>query len=462
MPKKPLTLPDSSDFAIAAEITLTPEGPARGLVLHVRQGRIESVMPEGQFARLHPDVRPLGLEGHALIPGMVDTHTHTGQAFGKSLICGEPMQIWRRIWVPLEDALDEQRSYISAKQMFLEALRGGFTTIVNFNRNSPQNNEAVHRAAADTGIRLVSGVAASTDSPSARHVIDQAREHMAACARHPNVHPSLCFGFYGENLEGLDLSALSEVGRFCVDQRLLFQMHSNEHFPDVHDCIVRFGKRPIELWDSLGILHDRTLLHHATLVSAEEVALLQEANAAVSYNPVASHWKGNAVAPALEYARRGIRMGLGTDATRMDAFRTMDAAESTQRVVRGMPVLDFSCGAGFTWLDAASRGGADACGLKEVTGAIEPGLAADFLLVDLRVPEMVPSWDVEWELVRYCNRDQVRAVAVAGRFVMADGEPLHWDMEAFLKEADTLAREMVGAAGVVRIHGTATSHRTAA
>ena len=43
--------------------------------------------------------------------------------------------------------------------------------MVNFNRNSPENNEAVHQAAKDTGIRLVSGVAASTDSPSPEAVI---------------------------------------------------------------------------------------------------------------------------------------------------------------------------------------------------------------------------------------------------------------------------------------------------
>jgi len=76
-------------------------------------------------------------------------------------------------------------------------------------------------------------------------------------------------------------------------------MHSNEHFPDVHDCIVHFGKRPIELWDELGILGPQTLFHHASLVSPNEIVLIEKRQAAVSYNPVASQWKGNAVAPAL-------------------------------------------------------------------------------------------------------------------------------------------------------------------
>ncbi|MGE0803367.1 MAG: amidohydrolase family protein [Lautropia sp.] len=449
----------SPSHAIAPEIVLTPQGPARDRVVVVESGTIASVDTIQSFRQRQPGAPVLELAQTAMMPGMLDAHTHAGQTFGKALICGEPTQIWRRIWVPLEDALTERRAYLSAKLMFLEALRGGFTTVVDFNRNSPENNEAVHRAAVDSGIRLVSGVAASTDSPSAAHVIGSAQDHAAACRRHRRVHPSLCFGFYGESLAGLELAALSEIGKFCVADRLLFQMHSNEHFPDVHDCIVRFGKRPIELWNELGILHELTLLHHATLVSPNEIALLAATGAGVSYNPVASQWKGNAVAPALEYAQRGVTMGLGTDATRMDGFRNMDAAENCQRIAHGMPVLDFSCGAGWTWVEAATRGGAQASGLGAITGAIEPGLAADYLLLDMRVPELLPSYDFEWELVRFYQRDQIRAVVVGGDLVMVAGRPVGWDMDAFMEETREAARQMVEQARVTRVHGVSSSLR---
>ena len=66
------------------------------------------------------------------MPGFVDAHTHLGQAFGKSFVFGEPSQIWQRIWGPLEGSLTPDLARASASWMFLEALRGGFTTIVNF------------------------------------------------------------------------------------------------------------------------------------------------------------------------------------------------------------------------------------------------------------------------------------------------------------------------------------------
>ena len=453
---EPLDGITGDSYALAPDVILTAGGPVRDHVLVVRQGRIAAVEPRAE------GVDAIALPGSAIIPGIVDCHAHAGQTFGKSLIGGEPSQIWRRLWVPLEDALTPERSYVSAKWMFLEALRGGYTTLVNFNRNSPENNEAVHQAAQDTGIRLVSGVAASTDSPSPEAVIDSIEAHARQCSASKRVTPSLCFGFYAANLEGLALDDLAKIGRYCADNGILLQMHSNEHFPDVHECIVRFGKRPIELWDELGILGPQTLLHHATLVSPNEIDLLDRRGAAVSYNPVASQWKGNAVAPALHFAQRKVRMGLGTDNTRMDAFRMMDGAENCQRIAHGMSVLDFSCGGGWTWVDAATRGGADACGLGAVTGVLEAGRAADFLVLDMTAPEVVPSWDFEWELVRAYDRDQVKAVAVDGRLVMRDGRAVGWDSVAFVREQRQLALDMVAEAKVTRVHAVSSTLRPGA
>jgi 5-methylthioadenosine/S-adenosylhomocysteine deaminase len=443
-----------TSYVLAPELILTPKGPVHDHVLVVKEGRIAAI-------EKRTDPAAIVLPDMAIVPGMIDCHAHAGQTFGKSLIGGEPTQIWRRIWIPLEDALTPERSYVSAKWMFLEALRGGFTTLVNFNRNSPENNEAVHQAAEDCGIRLVSGVAASSESPSPEAVIADIEAHIKQCSAWSRVTPSLCFGFYAASLEGLALEDLAKIGRYCADNKVVLQMHSNEHFPDVHDCIVRFGKRPVELWDELGILGPQTLLHHATLVSANEIDLIDKRRAAVSYNPVASQWKGNAVAPALHYAQRKVRMGLGTDNTRLDGFRMMDAAENCQRIAHGMSVLDFSAGGAWTWVDAATRGGADACGLGERTGALQAGYAADFLLLDMTAPEVVPSWDFEWELVRAYDRDQVRAVAVDGRIVMRDRRAVGWDSEAFVREQRKLARDMVDAAGVTRVHAVSSTLRPA-
>jgi cytosine/adenosine deaminase-related metal-dependent hydrolase len=81
------------------------------------------------------------------------------------------------------------------------------------------------------------------------------------------------------------------MAEFCAEHDMLFQMHSNEHFMEVHDCTVKFGKRPIELFADIGALGPWTILHHVTLPSEQEIELLRSSRTAVTYNPVACVWK---------------------------------------------------------------------------------------------------------------------------------------------------------------------------
>ncbi|WP_426757694.1 amidohydrolase family protein, partial [Pseudomonas aeruginosa] len=119
--------------------------------------------------------------------------------------------------------------------------------------------------------------------------------------------------------------------------------------------------------------------------------------AAVSYNPVASAWKGNAVAQAHLMHYLGIPVALGTDGTRGDGFRLLDYAEAGQRFAHGISDGDSVCGGGQLWLDMGTKNAAQVLRLGQVTGQIAPGDAADFLLVDLAFPELLPSLNLTWD-----------------------------------------------------------------
>ncbi len=187
--------------------------------------------------------------------------------------------------------------------------------------------------------------------------------------------------------------------------------------------------------------------------------MLADTGAAVAYNPVASAWKGNAVAPAETMATFGVRLGLGTDGTRSDGFRLLDYAEAAQRFTFGIGVGDSSCGAGWRWLDMATHDAADVAGLGAVTGEIATGKRADFLLVDLDVPELTPSWDLTWELVRLASRDQIRAVFVDGRLRMWNGWPVDWDARALMRDIRAMAADTIAGAPIRKLHEPADAHR---
>ncbi|MEU6281029.1 amidohydrolase family protein [Streptomyces sp. NPDC047028] len=445
-----------AELLLVPDVTLTPDGPVAGHAVVVRDGVFADAGPAERIVRAYPALTPIRLPHHVLMPGFVDTHHHLTQSFGGSLAFGEPSEIFRRVWVPLEGALDEESAYVAAKLAALESLRGGFTTVAEAGTRAAVDADVLASAARDAGIRCVLGLVCNDTSdgtgpdadPGA--VLAAAEKHLARYASDDLVHPSLAVSVP----EAATAQTLAATARLAAEAGAVVQIHVNEHLVAVERSLVRHGLRPLEYLRHVGALGPQLLAAHATLLTASEISLLADSGTAVSYNPVASAWKGNAVAPATVFAERGIRFGLGTDGTRGDGFRLADAAEFAQRLTYGLAAGDSSCGAGWTWLDRAAAGGADAAGLGRLTGRIAAGAAADFLLADIGGPEMQPSWDLPWELTRRGNRDQLTAVFVAGRLRLWRGGPVGWDGAALVRRAAELAPRVVRRAGVTRAHPT--------
>jgi 5-methylthioadenosine/S-adenosylhomocysteine deaminase len=443
---------------LAPAQTLLDDGPRADWAVQVADGRFADIGPRDDLRRRHPDLHAIELPDTLLMPGFVDTHHHLTQSFGKALAFGEPSEIFQRIWVPLERHLDEHALYLSAKLAALEALRGGFTTVCDAGTRAAGGLDAIAAAAAETGIRCVLALTCNDGGDEARWLAQRAdaERHLA---RHWDgaLHASLAISLPEVGSD----RALHETSALCAEAGVVFQVHVNEHLASIERSLVERGLRPLEHLDRAAALGPQALLAHATMLTPHEIVRLRDTGSAVAYNPVASAWKGNAVAQANLLATLGVRLGLGTDGTRSDGFRLMDAAETAQRLTSGLASGDSSCGGGWRWLDMATTGGADAAGLGRVTGRIAPGLAADFLLIDLAVPELTPSWDLTWELVRLVGRDQLRAVFVDGQLRLADGWPVDWDGRALLREARRVAQEAVAKAPIQRIHATADAHRRA-
>ena len=458
--------PSDRDTLTRAQYLLLPgqlmrkNGPAAGMAVVVADGRFMRVGTAAEVCAEYPHLPPVQLPSQLMMPGLVDAHTHLAQALGKSLAFGEPSEIFRRIWVPMEAALQPEAAYISAKLASLEALRGGFTTVVDAGTRSEAGLDSVVAAVRDAGIRCVLALTCNDlHHPQGEAAFDtiaaQAQQHLQRYDGDALIHPSLAVSIPELGSDRM----LARVAAMTLEAGRMFQTHANEHLVAVERSLVARGLRPIELLHAVGALNASTLLAHCTLMTPHELNLVADSGAAVAYNPVASQWKGNAVLNAVQLHARGVPFALGTDGTRYDGFRLMDAAEATQRLTHGLARGDSSCGGGWMWLDHGTHLGAAAAGLGAVTGAIDEGLAADFLLVDLDVPEMQPSWDLTWELVRLADRSQLEAVVVNGRLRLWQGWPVDWDAKALLAQVRRIARNDISRAPIQRVHAVADEHR---
>ena len=465
-PSDSRTVPELNAATFAAtELLLVPDqimladGPASDQALVVAGGRYADIGPAAVLRERYPHLPPMALPGKLVMPGFIDAHHHLTQSFGKSLAYGEPSEIFSRIWVPLEASLDDEFVYLASKLAALESLRGGFTTVCDAGTRAPGDIAALARATEEAGLRCVLGLicndGGNDDAADARPaILTRADDFLSRWEGHALVHPSLAISVP----EAASDAMLVAVSKRCSESGAVFQTHVNEHLASVERCVVARGMRPLELLGRLGALGPQTLVAHATLVTPAELMLLRDTDTAVSYNPVASQWKGNAVAPATLLSALGIRFGLGTDATRSDGFRLMDAAEAVQKIAFGLAIGDASSGAGWTWIDHATRLGASAVGLGQRTGEIARGKRADFLIVDIDVPEMCTSFDLTWDLVRIGNRDQIVGVVVDGRLRLWQGRPVGWDARPLMQRVTELARRAVAQAPIRKLHLPAAEH----
>jgi cytosine/adenosine deaminase-related metal-dependent hydrolase len=447
----------SAELLLAPGQLMLPGGPVADHAVVIADGKFTAIGPRDEIVATHPHLTPVEMPDLLLMPGFIDAHHHLTQTFGKALAFGEPSEIFRRIWVPMEGVLDEEMVYLSSKAAALESLRGGFTTVVDAGTRAEGDASAVARATQEAGLRCVLGFICNDLGRDAAPIMKLAHAHLAHWQGSKLVHPSLAISIP----EIASDAMLKNISDLCGEAGVVFQTHVNEHLVAVERSLVDRGLRPIEHLHALGALGPQVLLAHATLITPSELTMLQRTDTAVAYNPVASAWKGNAVAPAVLMDAMNIRFGIGTDGTRSDGFRLVDSAEAAQRYAFGLAIGDSSCGGGWSWLDHATGAGADAIGLGTVTGKIAVGLAADCLLVDIDTPEFTPSWDLTWELVRFGNRDQIAAVMVDGQLRLWKGWPLDWDGRALMRQITAAAKDTVGRAPIKRVHPTSDKHRAA-
>ena len=255
--------------------------------------------------------------------------------------------------------------------------------------------------------------------------------HLARWDGHPLIHPSLAIAVP----EDATRTVIKKTADLCAEAGAVLQVHVNEHLASVERSLKSVGRRPLEHLHHIGALGPHTLGAHATLLTPAEMRhagrlrcrdQLQpggqrlEGQRRRARPPCWPRWAcGSAWAPT---APAPTASGWSTPPRPRSGWRT-DGHGRLRRAAPG--------GCGWTTRPA----GADALGLGKVTGEIAVGKAADFLVVDLRVPELTPSYDLRWELVRLADRDQITAVVVGGRLRLWQGWPPDWDGRALVARA---------------------------
>ena len=423
----------------------------------VHAGKILEIGKQRNLAKVYSAEQSWDAGGKLLLPGFVNTHCHLFQVFMRGLGKDLPFMDWvhqsLRLIMPL---LDEEAIYLAALTGCFEAIRTGTTTLVDFMYANvkPRLADAVLRAFDDCGIRgvLARGVTDTECLPGSplpsmtyapvEDSLADLESMMSAYRNHPRIH----FMLAPNVVWGMTRDGLAELARYAESRGLMVTMHLLETVDDDEYSMKTYGKRTTRLLEEVGVLNSNFLAVHAIRLEAEDVDLLAQYGAKVSYNPVANMILGSGVAPIPELCRRGIPIGLGTDGAASNdsqsLIEVMKSAVLLQKVYHHDPTA-LSARQAFAM---ATSEGARAIHMDDQIGALSPGMRADILVVDLDIPNTTPCYDPISSLVYSGSERNISSVFIEGQCVLEAGKFTRVDEAALIHRASQKARDLYAAA----------------
>ncbi len=391
----------------------------------VDAGRILDILPGGDADARYRARTHRRLADHALIPGLVNLHTHAAMTLLRGYADDLPLMTWlqghiwpaERRWVSREFVLDGTRLAC------LEMLKGGITCF-NDMYFFP---EATVEAAVEAGMRVVAGIIVIDFPSNYAADLDAYLDKglaMRDALRH-EARVSFCMAPHAPY--SVSDRSLEKLFVYARQLDLPIHIHVHETHEELRQSEEQHGVRPLARLRHLGLLGPDFIAVHAVHLLAAEIDLLAEHGCHVAHCPTSNLKLASGIAPTTELLAKGVNVGLGTDGAasnnRLDCWQEMRLAALLAKGVSGRPEALPAHQA----LRMATLDGARALGLDTRIGSITIGKEADLAAVDLSGPATQPCFDPISQLVYSAGREDVTHVWVAGQEVVRDRRCLTLD-----------------------------------
>ena len=395
--------------------------------------KIAELLPIEQAREKYPLAERVDLSGHALIPGLINAHTHNPMTMMRGLADDLPLMDWlqQHVWPAEARVMGPEFVRDGVELAIAEMLRGG-TTCCNENYFFPDVQAATY---------LRHGFRAAVGLPFIEFPSAWARSRDEYFDKNLAVHDE----FRGEALITTTLAphapytvADESFARIRVlsDQLdLPVHIHLHETAHEIDESKKQFGVRPFARLQSLGLVNDHLIAVHMTQLIDVEIAACTEFGVSVVHCAESNLKLASGFCPVESLRRARVNVALGTDGCAsnndLDMFGEMRTAALLAKGVAG----DASAFDAAATLRAATIDAARALGLGETTGSIAAGKQADLAAVRLAVLESQPLYNVVSQLVYATGRHQVSDVWLAGVRKVENGKLLNMDRAALLEKA---------------------------
>lgn len=377
------------------ELLLTERGFIRNSGVFVSDGIISEINDFHLLKYKYTDAKIINWDKLVMIPGTVNAHNHSFQSILRSIADDKPFLVWRDLALyKYSPYLSDDDIYKCALFAFTEMMKYGVTTVCDFfylHNNGITSDEAIIKAAKDTGIRLVLARAMYdwNGAPKGyQETVDQAVKNTKYLAIKYQGDAMITISPAPHSLHGASIDMIKAGYNLAKELDTHFHIHVAEEMFEVNDILKKYRLRPIQLLNKFGILDERMVAIHAVWLSKDELQLLEKNKVNLAYCPSSNMFLADGITDIPELLKNNMTIGLGTDGAcsnnRISVFEEMRMTSLLQKINK----LDTTIIDSKQVFKMGTEQGGKVLGLP--IGKIKPGYMADFVGIDLEDLSLQP------------------------------------------------------------------------
>ena len=409
------------DLLINARWVIPVEPDGKVLDHHsiaIRDGKIIKVLPTADAEKKYQAAEVVELPNHAVLPGLVNAHTHAAMTLFRGLADDLPLMDWleKHIWPAEAKWVGDEFVADGARLAMAEMIRGGTTC---FNDMYFFAEDVAH-VAREVRMRASVGMI-MLDFPST--YAQSWDEYLEKGLKlHDDLRNSelVSTAFAPHAPYSVSDEPLSKISTLNNELNRPVHIHVHETAAEIAEAEKATRTRPLERLNQLDLVNPNLLAVHFTQATADEIRLLADNSASVVHCPESNLKLASGFCPVTDLLSAGVNVALGTDGAAsnndLDMLGEMRTAALLAKGVSG----DATALPAHTVLRMATLNGARGLGLGEITGSLIPGKVADMIAIDLSAASTQPVYDALSQIVYAATRDQISDVWVAGQRLLQD------------------------------------------
>lgn len=427
---------------VSGKYVLTNEGLKENYSLVIEGSTIKEILPTDNL-KGYEGVEVVNVSNGIVTPGFINAHTHmygtVAHGIHTEKVIKDFTDFLEIFWWPMvEDQIDHELIKATTAWACVESIDSGVTTIVD-TLEAPNSLmgclDVEKEVIKDFGLRAYLSFEASQRKDEENSIKGLNENYNFTKENKDN---ELIKGFMSiHTLFTCDKEYILKAKKMSDDAGSFFHMHLSESVYEPTWSLKKYGIRPVEVYDELGVLDNKILASQVVQMSEEEKEILLKKNVNMIHMPLSNCEVGGGIAPYPDFIAKNGNVGLGSDGYINNFFEIMRGAFLIHKAYRQDPQVM----KGKEVFDMATASGARSIGRDDL-GKIEVGAKADIITIELDTPTPINEYNLYDQLILFRNPQNVSNVLVNGKILKKDGVLLNIDVEKIKNDLRVVTQKL--------------------